>query len=80
MEKGFEFFLNDLIDEDYIEDFMKPADYIAAAEQKGIPAYDECFGYVPLLCLGGEETAGNLMRVKLKEHLELILSAGGPMM
>ena len=34
--------------------------------------FDECFGYVPLLQLGGSEKVENLKKVKIKEHLELI--------
>ena len=36
------------------------------------PAFDECFGYVPLLALGGPETADHLEKVKLREHIALI--------
>lgn len=34
--------------------------------------YDECFGYVPLLGLGGPEKVENLQKVKIREHIELI--------
>jgi hypothetical protein len=36
------------------------------------PAFDECFGYVPLLGLGGVEKIDNIRKVKLKEHIYLI--------
>ena len=46
--------------------------YPAARERLGEPAFDECFGYVPLLALGGLETVDHLQKVKLREHIALI--------
>ena len=51
--------------------------YPAAREQLGEPAYDECFGYVPLLALGGLETVAHLQKVKLREHIVLIAEFTG---
>jgi len=44
----------------------------AARQRLGEPAFDECFGYVPLLALGGPETVDHLQKVKLREHIYLI--------
>ncbi|WP_052732958.1 T6SS immunity protein Tdi1 domain-containing protein [Hymenobacter terrenus] len=52
------------------EFFWEP--YPAARERLGEPAFDECFGYVPLLALGGPETVEHLEKVKLREHIFLI--------
>ncbi|HET9505145.1 MAG TPA: T6SS immunity protein Tdi1 domain-containing protein [Hymenobacter sp.] len=46
--------------------------YPAARARLGEPTFDECFGYVPLLALGGPETVDHLQKVKLREHLYLI--------
>ena len=78
MEKGCNFFLNDLTDDNYIEEFLKPKNYYIARENQGPLEYDECFGYVPLLCLGGPEDAIHLEKVKTLEHIELILEVNGP--
>ena len=78
MEKGCDYFLSDLADEEYVEEFLKPKNYYIALQNQGALKYDECFGYVPLLCLGGLENASQLEKVKLLEHLELILVVGGP--
>ena len=78
MEKGCSYFLNDLIDDDYKEEFFKPQNYYIALQNQGSLEYDECFGYVPLLCLGGPEDADWLQKVKILEHMELILTIGGP--
>jgi hypothetical protein len=51
--------------------------YPAARQRLGAPAFDECFGYVPLLALGGPETVDHLKKVKLREHLALIGQVAG---
>lgn len=76
--KGCSYFLDDLTDEDYVSEFLKPRDYYIALRTQGHVKYDECFGYVPLLCLGGAENAKNLKKAKLLEHMELILAVSGP--
>jgi hypothetical protein len=54
------------------EECMYGKNYPKAVEKNGPLAYDECFGYVPLLGLGGAEKAKNLQKVKTKEHILLI--------
>ncbi|PGS20844.1 hypothetical protein COC55_26880 [Bacillus cereus] len=46
--------------------------YPEAIKQYNEPEYEECFGYTPLLGLGGEEKVENLKKVKLKEHILII--------
>jgi len=54
-------------------------DYIEAVKKYGtIPEYDECYGYVTLLGLGGERTVKNMQIVKIKEHIMLIKEMVGP--
>jgi len=75
----FNYFLQDLVDDDLI--FTETLDwhpYPAAVQKYGEPAFDECFGYVPLLGLGGPEKVENLQKVKLKEHILLISEFMGP--
>lgn len=52
--------------------------YPAAVEKFTEPAYEECFGYTPLLGLGGAEKVENLKKVKLKEHILIITEFMGP--
>ncbi|WP_376699423.1 T6SS immunity protein Tdi1 domain-containing protein [Listeria booriae] len=59
------------------EKYFDLAQYREAVEQLGEPAYDECFGYVPLLALGGAEKVENLQKVKLREHILLISALAG---
>jgi len=39
--------------------------------------YDECFGFVPILSLGGDEKYENLKKCRLKEYLYLLSEADG---
>jgi hypothetical protein len=52
--------------------------YPKAVEMYGSLAYDECFGYVPLLGLGGSEKVKNLQKVKIKEQIMIITELLGP--
>ena len=75
---GMEFFFEDLLDEDYLEEDLEWKPYLEAVNKLGEPSYDECFGYVPLLGLGGKDTVNNLKKVKLKEHIYIINDLVGP--
>lgn len=46
--------------------------YEDAVKKLGIPAYDECFAYEPLLSLGGNESVDNLRKVNLAVHLDIV--------
>ena len=70
--KNFKLLFRNLADDFYLADTLRWLPYPTAREQQGEPAYDECFGYVPLLALGGPETAEHLQKVKLREHIALI--------
>lgn len=49
-----------------------------AADRGGVLGPDECYGFVPLLALGGPERAANLDRCGMWEHIALILAMAGP--
>ena len=74
---GLDFFFDDLADGETLSNQLYWEPYPAAREQLGEPAYDECFGYVPLLALGGPETVEHLQKVKLREHIALIAEFTG---
>lgn len=76
---GFRYFFLDLRNE--ISTYEKDLEwqpYPKAVELYGKPEYNECFGYVPLLGIGGSEKVENLTKVKLKEHICLITQFMGP--
>lgn len=70
--KSAKLLLTDLADEQFLLEELHWQPYEQARARLGEPAYDECFGYVPLLALGGPEAAEHLEKVKLREHLSLI--------
>ena len=51
--------------------------YFEAVEKYGEPGYDECFGYEPLLSLGGDESVDCLSKVNYKIHIYLITGFQG---
>ncbi len=78
LESGCSYFWEDLLDESYVMDCMDNQQYLQACVKYGSLEYDECFGYTPLLGLGGNEIVENLKIAKIKEHIALIAqSAGG---
>ncbi|SHM57782.1 T6SS immunity protein Tdi1 domain-containing protein [Gracilibacillus kekensis] len=75
---GFDFFLDDLNDDEFMNEELMWEPYPEASSKYGTPEYDECFGYTPLLSLGGSEKVENLKKVKLKEHILIITEFMGP--
>ena len=77
LESGSEYFFGDLEDEDTLYRDMKWKPFPKALKRLGEPAYDECFGYVPILAAGGAEKSENLKKMKLREHIALIIEFAG---
>ncbi len=71
-------FFKSLESEKFKEEYMHWSPFLKAIEMYGQPKYDECFGYVPLLGLGGAEKVENLEKAKLREHILLITELMGP--
>lgn len=78
VSSGFEYFFQDLEDSDFMNDELMWQPYPEAVSKYDPPSYDECFGYTPLLGIGGEEKVENLKIVKLREHLLIITAFMGP--
>lgn len=75
--KNFERFMLNLEDNYFSEKYFQIPQYVKAEEKLGTPEHDECFGYVPLLGLGGSEKIHNLHIVKIREHIALIAQMTG---
>ena len=71
------FFNMDLADEGFLRDNLDDKNYLDVKSKSGNLEFDECFGYLPLLGLGGPENADNLQKVKIKEHISLIVQTMG---
>ena len=77
ISSGFYFFWDDVITDYFCKEFFELDKYNKAISKLGELEYDECFGYVPLLGLGGSEKVENLKKVRIKEHTELITQMVG---
>lgn len=72
LAKSFKRFIQNLADDYFLEKYFQISQYAEAVKKLGMLEHDECFGYVPLLGLGGSEKVDNLSKVKIREHIELI--------
>lgn len=75
--KKFKRFMQNLEDEYFLEKYFQIPQFMEAVDKWGKVEADECFGYVPLLGLGGKESVDNLKKVKIREHIELITQMVG---
>jgi len=60
-------------------EFLDHSQYETAVKLLGELEYDECFGYVPLLALGGAEKPESLAKGKIKQHIQIITHLVGRM-
>ncbi|WP_276352562.1 T6SS immunity protein Tdi1 domain-containing protein [Cohnella caldifontis] len=56
----------------YYDKYWQWDPYFEAVEKHGEPDYDECFGYEPLLSLGGNESVENLQKFPSLPSIQLI--------
>lgn len=75
--KNIKRFLQNINNEYFQNKYFELNQYEKAVNRLGELEDDECFGYVPLLGLGGSEKVENLQKVKIKEHIELIIQLVG---
>lgn len=78
ISSGFDYFFEDLEDVSTLEKDLDWLPYPVAIKRYASLLFDECYGYVPILGLGGEEKVDNLKKVKLIEHIYLIAQFMGP--
>ena len=65
-------FIKFLPDKGFIDDYFDLPLYYEAIEKYGSLDYTQCFGFVPLLVLGGFKDVNHLDKVKMYEHIFLI--------
>lgn len=71
-EDMFDFFKFSLGDEQYVNKTLYKQYFDKARKDLGALAYDECYGFVPALPLGGSESSENLHKLKIKEYLSIL--------
>jgi hypothetical protein len=62
----------------FCDQVLERQPYPEAAALAGIPGPDQCYGFVPLLALGGPPTAEHLDLGGMWEHIALIHQLAGP--
>ena len=75
--KNFGRFIQNMPDECFQQDYFELEKYEEAVQKYGRLDNDKCFGYTPLLALGGNEKVDNLTIVNTKEHIMLITQLVG---
>ncbi|MBM7643129.1 T6SS immunity protein Tdi1 domain-containing protein [Streptococcus loxodontisalivarius] len=70
-------FLKFLSDKSFTDDYFELPLYQEAVEKHGQLDYNQCFGFVPLLALGGFKDTDHLDKVKIIEHIMLITQLAG---
>lgn len=77
MIKRMDRFIEYVDDEDFKDDYFDIPLYKKAVAKHGQLAYDECFGFVPLLALGGFKDMDHMDKVKVLEHIYLMYQLTG---
>ena len=70
-------FLQFVDEPDFADDYFELPLYTEAIEKYGLLDYDQCFGFVPLLVLGGFKDMDHLDKVRIYEHIILITALVG---
>lgn len=73
-------FIKFLPDKSFTDDYFDIPLYKKAVAKHGQLAYDECFGFVPLLVLGGAKDVEHMDKVKALEHIYLMYQLTGGVM
>ena len=71
------YFLEDLEDKGLWEDYFEIPLYEAALLRLGYLNDNQCFGFSPLLALGGERNVKHLEKVSIVEHLSILTQLTG---
>ena len=75
--KNFKHFLRFVGDDYFVGKYFELPLFNQAVAKYGELAFDECFGFVPLLPLGGRKDVDHMDKVKILEHLDLIVQFTG---
>lgn len=70
-------FLNFIKDKDFQNDYFDIILFQDAVKKYGNLTYQQCFGFVPLLALGGTKSVDNLEKVNISEHLSILTQLTG---
>ena len=74
--KSLKYFLK-YLDNSYVTDNFELDLYRQAVSKQGPLSYNQCFGFVPLLALGGFKDVDHMDKVKVLEHIYLMYQLTG---
>jgi hypothetical protein len=77
IESGFNYFFEDLSDEEFLEEDLENKNYSEVVQHSGTLSYHECYAYFPLLRMGGSEKLENLKKVEIKEYINIVSQSLG---
>ena len=77
--KGLDLFIR-FLDNSYVTDNFELDLYRQAVLKHGALSYNQCFGFVPLLALGGVKDVDHMDKVKVLEHIYLMYQLTGGVM
>ncbi len=60
-----------MVNESFLKGWFDLENYPVIQEKLGTPGYDECFGYSPLLAMGGSESIDNVRIVKTLPYIDI---------
>jgi hypothetical protein len=64
-----------LVHTEFADKFLFRDMYREAHDRLGDAGYNECYGFVPAIPLGGPESVDNLQKVTIREYLSIIIQA-----
>lgn len=67
----------DFLFDKFCEQYWEWNPYFEAVKKYGEPEYNECFGYEPLLSLGGNESVESLKKVNFEVHIAIMSEIQG---
>ena len=71
-----DYFFNDFLTQgSFADKFLFRDLHKKAKKTLGDLAYDECYGFIPALPMGGEENVNSLQKVKLMEYVSMLIQA-----
>jgi hypothetical protein len=69
------FFDGQMCNDEYLDDVVRRDLFEQAVARLGKLHADECYGFLPPLSMGGSESLDSLKRVKLREHLAIVVQS-----
>lgn len=78
LTEDIDYLMNDLVwDEEVLELWFNLDQYIDVKAKLGVPDFDECYGYIPYLVMGGKEDIDHIQIVKVLPYIDIITQSIG---